>query len=99
MYWGIGDNTQTNYCGDGEALKEGLRTEAFAEDYEFWFDFTSNKRGKAIGFKCYVIGEAEDGGPSLTTAAPTEPTTAAPTEPPTTSGPSGNTQHYTELCG
>ena len=89
MYWGFGEVSETKYCGDGGGLKEGLRTEAFAEDYEFWFDFYSDGRGKATGFKCKVIGEAEDGGPSLATTAPTEPTTAGPTRPtePTTAAP------------
>ena len=92
MHWGIGDQTFTQYCG--EDLGEGLRTEAFDEDYVFWFDFYSDGRGKSTGFKCYVIGEAQEGGSVPTTAGPTEPTTAGPTEPttaspPTTSGPSG----------
>ena len=81
-----------------QLFRQGLWTPAFEEDYVFWFDFYSNRRGKSTGFKCYVIGEAQDGGSAPSTAGPTEPTpasptTAGPTEPttasPTTSGPSG----------
>ena len=99
LYWGRGEGTHKFYCGKAKKLKKGLKTEASEEDYEFWFDFYSDGRKNGNGFKCFVSGEAQDGGANPTTSAPTEPTTAAPTEPPTTSGPSGNTQHYTELCG
>ena len=68
-----------------QLFRQGLWTPAFEEDYVFWFDFYSNRRGQSTGFKCYVIGEAKDGGSAPSTAGPTEPTTASPT----TSGPSG----------
>ena len=61
---------------------EGIRTEAKAESYEFWFNFESDSAGKGKGFRCFVIGEP---GEAATTEAP--PTTAEPGV--TTSAPSG----------
>ena len=73
--------------------RQRLRTQAFDEDYEFWFDFHSDGSRKGKGFKCYVRGEAANGGPAPSTAAPTESTPFETTPvSPTTPGPSGRFQ-------
>ena len=70
----------------------GLRTEAFAEEYHFTFDFNSDDKFKGRGFSCLVMGESGKAATELpstegtTTGAATEEpsTTEAPTEEPST---------------
>ena len=80
------DGSYTDYCGNG-ALKQGVRTEAKEEAYQFWFDFESDGRRAFPGFRCHVIGESVEGSSATTTEAPTEPPTTA--GPGTTSAPGG----------
>jgi len=96
LMWGISGD-QTRYCDKRNDLIQGLRTEAFDEDYVLWFDFISDWRGRGK-FNCTVRGEAGEGGPAPTVpptettpfeTTPAPPTTSGPTEP-STSGPSSD---------